>query len=91
LTLSRAGQHNGGTMKKKHTSGRIHIVSEKKIPYVELQLDMDDDTADKLAKAGWIEIQHDKKALINYAFVKALEEFIHANTKERLARAKGTR
>jgi hypothetical protein len=76
LTPSRAGRHIGGTMKKKHTNGRIHIVSEKEIPYVELKVDMDNETIEMLAQAGWIEIQHDKDALVNYAFSKALEEYV---------------
>lgn len=58
--------------------GQIRILSEKNVPYVELRLDMDDDIAHKLAQAGWIEIQHDREALIAYAFTKALKEFVHA-------------
>lgn len=63
-------------MKKKHTNGHIKIVSEKKIPYVELKVDMDDETVDLMAQAGWIEIQRDKEALVNYAFCKAIEEYV---------------
>lgn len=59
--------------------GEIRVLSEKEIPYVELKLDMDDDVAHKLAQAGWTEIQHDRKALINYAFCKALQEFVKSN------------
>lgn len=55
--------------------GMIKIISEKEIPYVELKIDMDDDVAHKLAQAGWIEIQHDREALINYAFCRAIKEF----------------
>lgn len=54
--------------------GTITILSEREIPYVELKIDMDEDIAHKLAQAGWIEIQHDREALINYAFVRALKE-----------------
>lgn len=64
---------------KEQTLGQIRILSEKNVPYVELQVDMDNDVAHKLAKAGWIEIQHDREALINYAFTKALKEFVDAN------------
>ena len=63
-----------GTMKKK-SLGTIHILAEREIPYVEMDIDMDDNTAHKLAQAGWIEIQNDRDALINYAFNKALREF----------------
>lgn len=55
--------------------GVIRIISEKETPYVELKIDMDDDVAHGLAQAGWTEIQHDREALINYAFAKALDEF----------------
>ena len=61
--------------KKDSKLGTITILGEKKVPYVELQVDMDDATCHKLAQAGWQEIQHDGDALINYAFAKALEEF----------------
>lgn len=61
--------------KPKATLGQITILSEKHVPYVELKTDMDDATAHKLAQAGWLEIQHDQEALINYAFNKALKEF----------------
>lgn len=71
------GRHNGPTMKK-HKLGTIRIVSEKQIPYVELRLDMDDDTVHRLAQAGWMEIQHDREALVEYAFCKALKEFAGA-------------
>lgn len=66
-------------LKGTNSSGQIRILSEKNVPYVELRLDMDDDVADKLAQAGWIEIQHDREALVNYAFTKALKEFVRAN------------
>lgn len=59
--------------------GQIRILSEKNVPYVELRVDMDDDVAHKLAQAGWMEIQHDREALIAYAFQKALQEFVHAD------------
>lgn len=76
--------HTGGTLKGRGTMnkrkvGDIKILSERNVRYVELDLDMDDDTLDKLAQAGWETIQKDKHALANYAFVKALEEFVHAN------------
>lgn len=64
---------------KEQTLGDIRILSEKPVPYVELQLDMSQDTIDALAKAGWIEIQKDREALANYALVKALKEFVDAH------------
>jgi hypothetical protein len=63
-------------MKKEQTLGEIRILSERKVPYVELKLDMDDETINRLAEAGWVEIQHDKEALVAYAFTKALQEFV---------------
>lgn len=83
MTRSRSGLYNQG-MRKKNTKagatlGQITILSEKQVPYVELKIDMDDPVAHKLAQAGWLEIQHDREALINYAFNKALEEFCRGN------------
>lgn len=63
-------------MKKNKTLGEIKILSERRVPYVELKIDMDDHVADKLAQAGLIEIKKDRDALINYAFCKALEETV---------------
>lgn len=60
----------------KKTLGEIRILSERNVPYVELRIDMDDHVADKLARAGLIEIKKDKEALINYAFCKALQETV---------------
>jgi hypothetical protein len=64
-------------MKKTHkeeTLGTIKILAERQVPYVELDLDIDDNTLNKIAKAGLIAIKRDKKALFNYALTKALEE-----------------
>jgi hypothetical protein len=55
--------------------GVIKILAEREIPYVAMDLDVDDNTFDKIAKAGLIEIKRDKKALFNYAITKAFEEF----------------
>lgn len=61
--------------KKQHGAlGTIKILAEREVPYVELDLDVDDDTFNKIAKAGLIEIKRDKRALFNYALLKALEE-----------------
>jgi len=64
-------------MKKTHkaeTLGTIKILAERQVPYVELDLDIDENTLNKIAKAGLIEIKRDKTALFNYALTKALEE-----------------
>jgi len=64
-------------MKKTHkeeTLGTIKVLAERPLQYVELDLDVDENTFNKIAKAGLIEIKHDKKALFNYAITKALEE-----------------
>lgn len=61
--------------KKKSNVGTIKILAEREVPYVEMDIDMDETAAHNLAKAGWIEIQLDRDALINYAFNKALKEF----------------
>lgn len=64
-------------MKKTHkaeTLGTIKILAERQVPYVELDLDIDENTLNKIAKAGLIEIKRDKRALFNYALTKALEE-----------------
>ena len=57
--------------------GCIKILAEREVPYVEMDIDVDDNTFNKIAKAGLIEIKRDKKALFNYALLKALEEFCH--------------
>lgn len=64
---------------KEQTLGDIRILSEKPVPYVELELDMDRETVELLAQAGWVEIQKDRDALANYAFGKALKEFVDAH------------
>ena len=66
-------------MKKTHkeeTLGTIKILAERPIQYVELDLDVEESTFNKIAKAGLIEIKRDKKALFNYAITTALKELI---------------
>jgi hypothetical protein len=63
----------------------IKIVAERKVDYVELDLDVDDEAVAVLAKAGWEAIQKDKDALVNYAITKALGDLIR-NEKEKDAR-----
>ena len=53
--------------------GQIKILKERKVAMVELDLDMDDQTIDKLAHAGFNMIKYDRQELAAYAFRKALE------------------
>jgi hypothetical protein len=63
----------------------IKIVAERKVDYVELDLDVDDEAVAVLAKAGLETIRNDKEALVNYAIVKALQDLVK-NEKEKDAR-----
>ena len=63
----------------------IKIVAERKVDYVELDLDVDDEAVAVLAKAGLETIRNDKEALVNYAISKALQDLIK-NEKEKDAR-----
>jgi len=63
----------------------IKIVAERKVDYVELDLDVDDEAVAVLAKAGLETIRNDKEALVNYAITKALMDLVK-NEKEKNAR-----
>jgi hypothetical protein len=63
----------------------IKITAERKVDYVELDLDVDDEAVAVLAKAGWEAIRKDKEALVNYAITKALKDLVK-NEKEKNAR-----
>ena len=63
----------------------IKIVAERKVDYVELDLDVDDEAVAVLAKAGLEAIRNDKEALVNYAINRALKDLIK-NEKEKNAR-----
>jgi hypothetical protein len=63
----------------------IKIMAERKVDYVELDLDVDDEAVAVLAKAGLETIRNDKEALVNYAIVKALQDLVK-NEKEKNAR-----
>jgi hypothetical protein len=63
----------------------IKIVAERKVDYVELDLDVDDEAVAVLAKAGLETIRNDKEALVNYAINRALKDLIK-NEKEKNAR-----
>jgi hypothetical protein len=56
-------------------TGLIKILKEREVSCVELDLEVDNNTFHKIAKAGLIEIKRDKQALFNYALLKSLEEF----------------
>ena len=53
--------------------GHIKILNERKVQMVELDIDMDEQTIDKLAHAGFNLIKYDRDELAAYAFRKALE------------------
>ena len=63
----------------------IRITGERKVDYVELDLDMDDKAVAVLAEAGWEAIQKDRDALVSYAITKALTDLVK-NEKEKNAR-----
>jgi ATP-dependent 26S proteasome regulatory subunit len=63
----------------------IRITAERKVDYVELDLDMDDEAVAVLAEAGWEAIRKDRDALVSYAITKALTDLVK-NEKEKDAR-----
>ena len=52
----------------------IKIISEKKVVYYELSLDVDKETYDAIVEAGRIHISNDKDALFQYAMATAIKE-----------------
>jgi len=56
--------------------GHIKIKGERKVQMVELDLDMDEKTIDRLAHAGFNLIKYEKEDLAVYAFRKALEAMV---------------
>jgi len=56
--------------------GHIKIKGERKVQMVELDLDMDEKTIDRLAHAGFNLIKYEKEDLAVYAFKKALEAMV---------------
>ena len=56
--------------------GQIKILAERKVKMVELDIDVDNKTLDKIAKIGLRLIKKDKQALFNYAFIFALKNTI---------------
>lgn len=63
----------------------IKIVAERRVDYVELDLDVDDKAVAVLAQAGLETIRNDKEALVSYAINKALRDLIE-NEKRKDAR-----
>ena len=55
--------------------GQIKILAERKVQMVELDIDMDDKTIDRLAHAGFNMIKYERWELASYAFRKALEAY----------------
>lgn len=53
---------------------QITILSEKKVDYVEMDVDIPDQVLDEISAYGMKLIKGDKQALFNYAFTKMLEE-----------------
>lgn len=56
--------------------GQIKILAERNVRMVELDIDVDNKTVDKIAKIGLQMIKKDKQALFNYAFGEALKNII---------------
>jgi len=56
--------------------GQIKILAERNVKMVELDIDADNKTIDRMAKIGLQMIKKDKAALFNYAFVEALKNII---------------
>ena len=56
--------------------GQIKIIAERNVGMVELDIDADNKTVDKIAKIGLQMIKKDKQALFNYAFGEALKNII---------------
>jgi hypothetical protein len=60
----------------------IKIVAERRVDYVELDLDVDDKAVAVLAQAGLETIRNDKEALISYAINKALRYLIESEKRK---------
>jgi hypothetical protein len=56
--------------------GQIKILAERKVKMVELDIDVDNKTLNKISKIGLQMIKKDKQALFNYAFVEAIKRSI---------------
>ena len=56
--------------------GQIKILAERNVRMVELDIDVDNKTVDKIAKIGLRMIKKDKQALFNDACVEAIKRSI---------------
>jgi len=56
--------------------GQIKILAERNIKMVEMDIEVDNKTVDKIAKIGLRMIKKDRQALFNYAFVEAIKRSI---------------
>ena len=63
----------------------IKILAERKVDYVELDLDIDPKAMEVLVEAGLETIRNDREALVNYAINKALKDLVE-NEKKKDAR-----
>ena len=54
----------------------IKILKETNVPYVNLELDMDDKTRELLIQYAKNNILKDEDALLNWAFTDALKNFV---------------
>lgn len=63
----------------------IKIIAERKVDYVELDLDIDDKAMEVLVEAGLETIRNDRDALVNYAINRALKDLVE-NEKKKDAR-----
>ncbi len=61
--------------------GQVKILGERKVSMVELDLDMDDQTIDRLAHIGFNQIKYDRQELAAYAMRKAIEAFAKGDKK----------
>lgn len=62
--------------------GQIKILAERKVEMVELDIEVDDATKDKVCHAALREITSDGDALFNYGFNQALKRFIQTKGKK---------
>lgn len=62
--------------------GQIKILAERKVEMVELDIEVDDATKDKVCHAALREITSDGDALFNYGFNQALKRMIETKGKK---------
>ena len=74
--INQAGRYSGKDKRhpQKPKKQLIRIVSEKRVVYYELGLDVDKDVYESIVEAGRIHIANDKEALFQYALKTALKE-----------------